>query len=44
MELLGSKGCLGGTVGRSTEAEVSALDFDRSELYASELPEGCCEI
>lgn len=43
-ELLGSKGCLGRVVVRSVEAEVSALDFDRNELYASELPEGCCEV
>jgi len=41
-ELLGSKGCLRGVVGRSAGTEFRVLDFDRNELYASELPEGCC--
>lgn len=44
-ELLGSKGCLEGVVGSSVEeAEVRVLDFDRSELYASELLEGYCGV
>jgi hypothetical protein len=43
-ELLGSKGCLEGVVGRSAESEVRVLDFDRNELYASELLEGRCGI
>ena len=43
-ELLGSKGCLEGVVGGSTEDEVRALDFDRNELYASEPLEGYCGV
>ena len=43
-ELLGSKGCLEGVVGGSTEGEARALDFDRNELYASEPLEGYCGI
>jgi len=44
VELLGSKGCLEGMVGRSAEVEVRVFDFDRNRSYASELLEGCCCI
>jgi len=43
-ELLGSKGCLEGAVGRSAKFEVRVLDFGRNALYASELLEGYCGI
>lgn len=44
MELLRSKGCLEGVVGSSGGAEVRVLDFERNELYASELLGGCCTV
>ena len=43
-ELLGPEDCLEGVVGSSAEPEARVLDFDRNELYASELLEGCCDV
>lgn len=39
-----SKGCLEGVVGGSEETEARAPDFERNELYAFELLEGCCTV